>query len=99
MTKKNISAVKKFLPLLYLIIILILTLFLFFNDSGYTKYHSLKTKNFELNEEIKSADKKIKQLEAEIDSLRYDLIKIEKVAREKYMMLKQSEKALKIEKK
>ncbi|OGU37117.1 MAG: hypothetical protein A2068_11120 [Ignavibacteria bacterium GWB2_35_6b] len=89
----------KILYALYFLFIILLTLFLFFNDSGVMKYISLKNKNESLDTEIKQKEKDIKNLELEIDSLKNNAVKIEQVAREKYNMQRADEKAYKIEEK
>lgn len=71
--------------------------FMTFNDDGLLKYNRLKGELNQANERIKDAENQILMLEAEIDSLEHSLIKIEKVAREKYMMLGENEKVLEIE--
>lgn len=74
--------------------------FLIFNDSGYIKYFKLKDEVNELNTELEEKKKANTNLEAEIDSLKdKNPAKIEKVAREKYGMMKKGEKVIKIEEK
>lgn len=71
--------------------------FMYFNTDGLNKYFSLKNNLKQLEQQIKDADNEISRLNLEIDSLRTSLIKIEKVAREEYMMLKPNEKVLEID--
>jgi cell division protein FtsB len=95
MMKKN-----KFLRYLFLGIILAGIGFLLFNDSGFIKYLKLKSEVDELNKELISRENENRDREAEIDSLeKKNPAKIEKVAREKYGMMKKGEKIIKIEEK
>ncbi|MBU0559985.1 MAG: septum formation initiator family protein [Bacteroidetes bacterium] len=82
-----------------LIIMLIVVLFLFLNEFGLVKYYKIRTEVSDLKEKIESTEKRIRNLEREIDSLKTENSKIEKVARERYYMLSPSERALKIEEK
>ena len=72
-------------------------LYIFFNDSGILKYLKLRGQIKSLNEQISDVDKDNKQLQAEIDSLQKKVpAKIEKVAREKYGMIRKGEKTIQI---
>jgi cell division protein FtsB len=73
--------------------------FLFFNENGILKY--LKTKNElkRLDQELRKAVEQVRTLEKEIDSLKTSKEKIERVAREKFHMMKKNEKVFKIEEK
>lgn len=72
-------------------------LYIFFNDSGILKYLKLRGQIKSLNEQISDVDKDNKQLQAEIDSLQKKVpAKIEKVAREKYGMIRKGEKTIRI---
>ncbi|NWF88290.1 MAG: septum formation initiator family protein [Ignavibacteriaceae bacterium] len=74
--------------------------FLLFNDSGYFKYMKLKKEAIELKEELNEKELENKNLEAEVDSLeKKNPNKIERIAREKYGMMKKGEKIIKIEEK
>lgn len=90
---------RKIKKLLYLALLLLIIIFLLFNEYGVIKYLGIKDDINELNKKIRTTEKKIDSLRSEIDSLNNDLYKIEKVAREKYHMLGENEQALKIEKK
>ncbi len=72
-------------------------LFLLFNENGFLKFLKMKNELQLLNEDIRKAEEKIESLGAEIDSLKTSKAKIEKVAREKFDMMKKNEKAFKIE--
>ncbi|MEW6508542.1 MAG: septum formation initiator family protein [Bacteroidota bacterium] len=83
--------------LLWFVIILGIIAFLAFNQNGVLKFISLRKELNNINLQIKNAEDKIKALEMEIDSLNTIKEKIEKVAREKYHMMKPKERVLKIE--
>lgn len=89
---------KKFFLRLILVFIVIGTLaFLVFNQNGLLKFINLKKEINHLDMQIKNAEEKIKSLELEIDSLNTSKEKIERVAREKFHMMKSNERVLKIE--
>jgi cell division protein FtsB len=93
--KKN-----KLLRYLFLAVVLAGLGFLVFNDFGLIKYLKLKSEVDELNKEVISKEIENKNREAEIDSLeKKNPAKIEKVAREKYGMMKKGEKVIKVEEK
>jgi cell division protein FtsB len=71
--------------------------FLFFNENGILKFLKLKGELRQLDTEIRAAEDKLKTLQAEIDSLNTSKAKIERVAREKFNMMKKNETVLKIE--
>lgn len=74
--------------------------FLIFNDSGYIKYVKLKGEVNDVRNKVGQQELDNKNLEAEIDSLRKGIpAKIERVAREKYSMMKKGEKIIKVEEK
>ncbi len=95
-----ISFNNKLLKKLIIILILLGSMaFLFFNENGILKY--LKTKNElkRLDQELRKAVEQVRTLEKEIDSLKTSKEKIERVAREKFHMMKKNEKVFKIEEK
>jgi cell division protein FtsB len=59
----------------------------------------MKSEMNQLNDEIVKAEDRLKALNAEIDSLKTSREKIERVAREKFDMMKKNEKVFKIEEK
>ena len=72
-------------------------IYIFFNDSGVIKYLKLKQQVKALNEQISDVDKDNKQLQSEIDSLKNKVpAKIEKIAREKYNMIRKGEKTIRV---
>ncbi len=95
MMKKN-----KLLRYLFLAVVLAGLGFLVFNDSGFIRYLNLKGEVDKLNKDVISKELENKEREAEIDSLeKKNPAKIEKVAREKYGMMKKGEKVIKVEEK
>lgn len=89
-TKNNI-------PHLTLIgVIILITFYLFFNESGLISYYSLRGELNEIRAKVDSSKARIVELESEIDSLKDVRFKIEKVAREKYNLKKKGEKVFKI---
>lgn len=73
--------------------------FLVFNENGLLKYLKMKNELNQLNDQILKAEDRLRSLTAEIDSLKTSMAKIEKVAREKFDMMKKNEKVFKIEEK
>jgi cell division protein FtsL len=72
-------------------------IYLLFNKSGIIKYLKLKQQVKSLNEQISDVDKDNKQLQAEIDSLKNKVpAKIERIAREKYGMIRKGERTIKM---
>lgn len=88
---------KKILSLFFFISLLLSAIYLFFNENGILKYIKMKNELRKLDEEINRAEEKLHTLEMEIDSLKNNKEKIEKVAREHYHMLKPSEKVLRVD--
>lgn len=82
---------------LWFFVILGILAFLVFNQNGIIKFISLRQELNNLNAQIKNAEDKINSLEMEIDSLNKSKEKIEKVAREKFHMMRPNERVLKIE--
>jgi cell division protein FtsL len=85
----------KFRFFLLLAIVFFATMYLLFNSYGIIKYIRLKSELNELNEKIQKLEEENKTLEAEIDSIKKGYpSKIEKIAREKYDMIKPNEKKI-----
>jgi cell division protein FtsL len=79
------------------VIFLLGILFLFFNNNGVIKYIKLQKQVDELGEQLEEAEAENKRLQNEIDSLKQNIpAKVEKVAREKYNMIREGEKAVKM---
>lgn len=87
----------KLLTWLYLIILLFLILFLFFNKYGLLKYFELKNEIESIEMEIERAKNEIDELDKNIESLENSDDELEKVAREKFHMKKKNEKAFKFQ--
>jgi len=81
----------------YPILIIIVFSFLLFNEYGIIKYFELRSEVSKLKKEIVETEKELNQLNMEIDSVKTNLFKIEKIARERYHMLDKNEQALKVE--
>jgi cell division protein FtsL len=95
-TQKN----RKFIFLIIGLIFLAGLLFLSFNEYGILKYARLNNQVNELNEKIKNVELENKRLQAEIDSLENKVpAKIEKVAREKYNMMRPGESKIVVQEK
>jgi cell division protein FtsB len=70
-------------------------MYLLFNESGVIKFLKLKEQVILLNEQISDVDKENKRMQSEIDSLKNKVpAKIERIAREKYGMIRKSEKTI-----
>ena len=75
-------------------------IFLSFNEYGIAKFIKLNNQVNQLNEKIRGVEQENKKLQAEIDSLEQKVpAKIEKVAREKYNMMRQGESKIVVEEK
>ena len=83
--------------ILFFIVFLSLIAYLIFNENGVIKYIRVKGELNKLNEEITKSEEQLKELDMEIDSLKYNMSKIERVARERYNMMLPNENVLKIE--
>lgn len=71
------------------------SLYLLFNSYGVIKYAKVKGELEDLNVRISQLEEENRKLEAEIDSLIRNVpAKIEKIAREKYDMIKPNEKKI-----
>ena len=91
-TKKD-----RLLTWLYLIILIFLVLFLFFNKYGLLKYFELKREIESIEREIERSKSEIEELDKNIKSLESSDEELEKVAREKFHMKKKNEKAFKFQ--
>lgn len=90
---------KLIIRILIILIFLASISFLVFNENGILKFLKMKSEMNQLNDEISKAEDRLKALNAEIDSLKTSREKIERVAREKFDMMKKNEKVFKIEEK
>lgn len=86
---------------LYLVaaILIVGTLYLIFNEHGFVKYSKLKKEVDSLNTQISNLQQDNEMLKNEIDSLKKEIpAKIEKVAREKYDIIKEGERTIELKK-
>jgi len=88
---------RKIYNIVFFSLLILAFIYLLFNENGILKYIKAKNEIKKLEQEINNAEMKLHLLQLEIDSLKTSKEKIEKVAREKYHMLKPSEKVLKVE--
>lgn len=95
-SKKKNSGGKMWL--VYIVVFVGFVGFIIFNDYGLLKYMKLESEVGNLQSEIKNTEQRLNELDGEIDSLKTNLVKIEKIARERYHMLRKNEKAFKVEK-
>ncbi len=88
---------KKFVLFTLIVVVLLGLLYIIFNENGIIKYLTLKHQLNSLKEEAGKVEDNNKKLKESIDSLRAKVpAKIERVAREKYNMMRKGEKAVKI---
>ena len=86
---------------LYLIAVILIIgiLYLVFNEHGFIKYSKLKKEVDSLNTQISNLQHDNELLKNEIDSLKKEIpAKIEKLAREKYDMIKDGERTIELKK-
>lgn len=95
--KKQRSKKDRLLTWLYFVILIFLVLFLFFNKYGLLKYFELKSEIQSIENEIERSKNEIEELDKNINSLQNSDAELEKVAREKFHMKKENEKAFKFE--
>ena len=81
------------------VLLLAVCAFLVFNDGGLIKYLKVRKELSQMDMQIRIAERRLASLEKEIDSLQTSKVKIERVAREKYHMMKKNEKAFRVEEK
>ena len=82
---------------LILTILFVGVLYLFFNPNGLIKYIKLNDEISSLNKEIETLSQENTDLQNEIDSLKKEIPeKIERVAREKYDMIKEGERVIEV---
>lgn len=68
----------------------------FFSDRGLINLWSLKNEKLEIQNEINSLRSQIAMLEKEEERLKFDEKYIEKIAREKFKMVKPGERVFKV---
>ena len=92
-SKKNRSFLYTIIAILFIGV-----LYFFFNQSGLLKFIKLNKEISSLNEDIKKLNAKNDALQNEIDSLKKEIpAMIEKIAREKYDMIKEGEEVIEVE--
>jgi len=69
---------------------------IFFSDRGLINLWSLKNEKLEIQNEINSLRSQIAMLEKEEERLKFDEKYIEKIAREKFKMVKPGERVFKV---
>jgi cell division protein FtsB len=90
---------KSFLTLTNLLMVLIVAgclSLIFFSDRGLINLWSLKKEKLEIQNDINSLRNQIAMLEKEEDKLKFDEKYIEKIAREKFKMVKPGERVFKV---
>jgi len=90
---------KSFLTLTNLLMVLIVAgcvSLIFFSDRGLINLRSLKNEKLEIQNEINSLRSQIAMLEKEEERLKFDEKYIEKIAREKFKMVKPGERVFKV---
>tara|TARA_B110000438_G_scaffold55647_1_gene55689 strand:+ start:663 stop:944 length:282 start_codon:yes stop_codon:yes gene_type:complete len=70
---------------------------LLFSDRGFISLWQLKKEKLEIQQDINSLRQQIASLEKEAEKLEFDEKYIEKIAREKFRMVKPGEKVFKVE--
>jgi len=94
-TKKS----KGFFLYLILGILIVGLLYLVFNEHGFIRYSKLKNELDSLNTQITNLQNDNEALKNEIDSLKKEIpAKVEKLAREKYDMIKEGERTIELKK-
>jgi len=90
---------KSFLTLTNLLMVLIVAgcvSLIFFSDRGLINLWSLKNEKLEIQNEINRLRSQIAMLEKEEERLKFDEKYIEKIAREKFKMVKPGERVFKV---
>src|SRR4030095_1809925 len=82
---------------LYLVILLLILSYAVFGKKGILQRVELEMENRELKEKLKIEQEKTLMLQKEVEDLKTSDKKIEKVAREKYGMVKEGEEIYKID--
>jgi cell division protein FtsB len=97
---KSSSSMSKLKYIIFAVVFFAGLIYMIFNESGVIKYLKLKQQVKSLNEQVSDVDKDNKRIQAEIDSLKNKVpAKIERIAREKYNMIRKGEKTYKVSEK
>ena len=83
--------------ILYLVVLLLIVSYAVFGKKGILQRVELEMENKELQRKLKDEQDKTLMLQKEIDELKSSDKKVEKVAREKYGMLKDGEEIYKVQ--
>jgi len=83
--------------ILYLIVLLFIVSYAVFGKKGILQRVELEMENKELQRKLKDEQDKTLMLQKEIEELKSSDKKVEKVAREKYGMLKEGEEIYKVQ--
>mgnify|MGYP001287457807 CR=1 FL=1 len=94
---KKIKKTYSFNSYIFTIIATICIMILIFNDFGLITYFKYKKQHSLLTQELQQLLAQQDTLRVEIDQLQYSQDYIEKIAREKFMMVKPGEKIYKVE--
>jgi cell division protein FtsL len=95
--KNKLSSMSNIKYIAFVVLFIAGFMYLIFNESGVIKFLKLKEQVKLLNQQISDVDKDNKRLQSEIDSLKNKIpAKIEKIAREKYGMIRKGEKTIKV---
>lgn len=97
MNSKEEKAINKIFKYIGYVLLLLLLGYVIINDRGLISYLENRGELNKLNEKISSAENKIEELKKEIELLKNDKIYIEKIAREKYGMMRENETGIEIE--
>ena len=98
--KNKLSSMSNIKYIAFVVLFIAGFMYLIFNESGVIKFLKLKEQVKLLNQQISDVDKDNKRLQSEIDSLKNKIpAKIEKIAREKYGMIRKGEKTIKVNEK
>jgi cell division protein FtsB len=81
---------------LYLVLLLLILSYAVFGKKGILQRVELEMENRDLKEKLKNEQEKTLMLQKEVEDLRTSDKKIEKVAREKYGMVKEGEEIYKV---
>ena len=95
--KNKLSSMSNIKYIAFVILFIAGFMYLIFNELGVIKLLKLKEQVKLLNQQISDVDKDNKRLQSEIDSLKNKIpAKIEKIAREKYGMIRKGEITIKV---
>ncbi|UCH62249.1 MAG: septum formation initiator family protein [Fidelibacterota bacterium] len=78
------------------LVVLVVLLFLIFNRHGLFRQYQLRSEQKRLDAEIALLQERAAELRQEVASLESDLMYIERLAREKYRMVKRGEKVFRV---